>query len=251
MALGSNPALNENTFSPERRHIGSRQGASMTYDDVILRTLGCFAAVLAGASVPVFLLPGAAMGLMFLGLAGGFILGLINSIKREPVPALIIAYAVSEGLFLGAITQVMDAMYPGIALQAIVGTLAVFAVTLVLFKSGKVRATPKAMQFFLIAMIGYLVFSLVNLALMLFGVLDDPWGLRGIEVAGIPLGVIIGLFAVGLAAFSLIVDFTHIEDGVRAGAPQRYSWNAAFGLTVTLVWLYIEILRLLAILRGK
>lgn len=251
MALGSNPTLNENTFSPERRHFGSRQGPAMTYDDVIIRTLGCLAVLLAGAAVPVFVLPGAAMSLMIIGLVAGFTLGMINSFKREPVPALIIAYAAAEGLLLGGITQVMDAAYPGIALQAVVGTLAVFTATLVLFKSGKVRATPKAMRFFLIALVGYVVFSLVNLGLMLFGVLDDPWGVRGIEVAGIPLGIIIGLLAVCMAAFSLIVDFTIIENGVRSGIPRRYSWSAAFGLTVTLVWLYMEILRLLAILRGK
>jgi uncharacterized YccA/Bax inhibitor family protein len=110
------------------------------------------------------------------------------------------------------------------------------------------------MKFFMIAIIGYAVFSLVNLGLQMFGVMDTPWGVRGIEInimgIGIPLGVIIGLFAIGLAAFSLIMDFTSIEQGVRAGVDRKYSWTAAFGLTVTLIWLYVEILRLLAILRG-
>ncbi len=222
----------------------------MTYDDVIMKTLGCLAVVLLGAAIPVFVLPGAAGLLMIVGALGGFVLGLVNSFKREPVPGLILGYALLEGMFLGALTQVLDAMYPGIGLQAVVGTLAVFAVTLALFKSGKVRATPKAMRFFMIAIIGYAVFSLVNVGLMIFGVVDDPWGVRGVEIAGIPLGIIIGLLAVGLAAFSLIMDFTSIEQGVKAGAPQRYSWTAAFGLTVTLVWLYVEIIRILAILRG-
>lgn len=230
---------------------GPAQTGRMTYDDVIMKTLGCLAVVLLGAAIPVFVLPGAAGLLMIVGALGGFALGLVNSFKREPVPALILAYALLEGMFLGALTQVLDAMYPGIGLQAVLGTLAVFAVTLVLFKSGKVRATPKAMRFFMIAMIGYLVFSLMNMGLMIFGVVDDPWGVRGVEIAGIPLGVIIGLLAVGLAAFSLIMDFTSIEQGVKAGAPQRYSWTAAFGLTVTLVWLYVEIIRILAILRGS
>jgi uncharacterized YccA/Bax inhibitor family protein len=222
----------------------------MTYDDVIMKTLGCLAVVLLGAAIPVFVLPGAAGLLMIVGALGGFVLGLVNAFKREPVPALILGYALLEGMFLGALTAVLDAMYPGIGLQAVVGTLAVFAVTLFLFKSGKVRATPKAVRFFMIAIIGYAVFSLVNVGLMIFGVVDDPWGVRGVEIAGIPLGIIIGLLAVGLAAFSLIMDFTSIEQGVKAGAPQRYSWTAAFGLTVTLVWLYVEIIRILAILRG-
>jgi len=142
-----------------------------------------------------------------------------------------------------------------VAPQAVLGTFCVFAVTLALFKSGKVRATPKAMKFFMIAMLGYLVFSLVNLALMMFGVLDNQWGARGMDISimgiSIPLGVLIGLVAIGLAAFSLIMDFTSIEEGVRAGVDARYSWTAAFGLTVTLIWLYVEILRVLAILRGN
>ena len=142
-------------------------------------------------------------------------------------------------------------MFPGVGLQAVIGTLSVFAVTLLLFRSGKVRATPKAMRFFMIAMIGYAVFALINMVMMWTGVVDSPFGLRTeVEIFGIPLGVFIGLLAIGLAAFSLIMDFTSIEAGVRNGAPQRFSWTAAFGLTVTLVWLYVEIIRLLAILRG-
>ena len=279
MALGGNPVFNGKNFHSQVRGSRVNQGSlatqdqtqmtpqqlqelytapsagpshtgRMTYDDVIMKTLACLAVVLIGAAIPMLLVPGAAGPLMIVGALGGFVLGLVNAFKREPAPALILAYAGLEGMFLGGLTLVLDNMFPGIGLQAVLGTLSVFAVTLVLFRSGKVRATPKAMRFFMIAMIGYGVFSLVNLGLMMFGAVDDPWGVRGFEIAGIPLGIIIGLFAVGLAAFSLIVDFTSIEQGVNAGAPQRYSWTAAFGLTVTLVWLYVEILRILAILRG-
>ncbi|MDN3480795.1 Bax inhibitor-1/YccA family protein [Arthrobacter sp. APC 3897] len=279
MALGGNPVFNGKNFNSQVRggrmnqgslatqphgqmtpeqlqelytapSAGPSQTGRMTYDDVIMKTLACLAVVLVGAAIPMLVLPGAAAPLMIVGALGGFVLGLVNSFKREPAPALILAYAALEGLFLGGLTLVLDNMFPGIGLQAVLGTLSVFAVTLVLFKSGKVRATPKAMRFFMIAMIGYAVFSLVNVGLMIFGAVDDPWGVRGMEIAGIPLGIIIGLFAVGLAAFSLIMDFTSIEQGVQAGAPVRYSWTAAFGLTVTLVWLYVEIIRILAILRG-
>ena len=279
MALGGNPVFNSKNVKSQVRSGRANQGSlatqdqtsmtpqqlqelytapsagpamtgRMTYDDVIMKTLACLAVVLVGAAVPMILVPGAAGPLMIVGALGGFVLGLVNAFKREPAPALILAYAGLEGMFLGGLTLVLDNMFPGIGLQAVLGTLSVFAVTLVLFRSGKVRATPKAMRFFMIAMIGYAVFSLVNMGLMIFGAVDDPWGVRGFEVAGIPLGIIIGLLAVGLAAFSLIVDFTSIEQGVKAGAPQRYSWTAAFGLTVTLVWLYVEILRILAILRG-
>ncbi|MBP3037247.1 Bax inhibitor-1/YccA family protein [Arthrobacter sp. zg-ZUI100] len=280
MALGGNPVFNGKNFNSQVRggrmnqgslatqnapmtpqqlqelytapSAGPAQTGRMTYDDVIMKTLACLAVVLVGAAVPMLLVPGLAMPLMIIGALGGFVLGLVNSFKREPVPALILAYAGLEGLFLGGLTLVLDNLYPGIGLQAVLGTLSVFAVTLVLFRSGKVRATPKAMRFFMIALIGYAVFSLVNMGLMIFGATDSMFGVRdSVEIMGIPLGVLIGIFAVGLAAFSLIVDFTSVEQGVKAGAPQRYSWTAAFGLTVTLVWLYVEILRILAILRGN
>lgn len=275
MALGGNPVFNGKNYrsqtethatvgfgsaataqqagmtSQQLQDLYSRPAAGpvdtgrMTYDDVIMKTLGCLALVLIGAAVG-WMIP----ILMFPGMIIGLVLGLVNSFKKQPSPALILAYAGAEGLFIGGLSGVLDAMYPGIALQAVIGSLSVFGVTLLLFRNGKVRATPKAMRFFMIAMIGYVVFSLINLGLMVFGVVDDPWGLRSVEIFGIPLGVLIGLLAVGLAAFSLIMDFTAIEEGVRNGAPQRYSWTAAFGLTVTLVWLYVEIIRLLAIMRG-
>ena len=223
----------------------------MTFDDVIVKTAACLGVLLAGAAVTLFVSPGLAGVLMIVGALGGFVLALVNTFKKQPSPALILAYAGLEGLFLGGLTRILDTLYPGVGLQAVIGTLSVFAVTLVLFKSGKVRATPKAMRFFMIAIIGYAVFSLVNMVMMMTGLQTEPFGLRtSVEIFGIPLGVFIGLLAIGLAAFSLIMDFTSIEAGVRAGAPQRFSWTAAFGLTVTLVWLYVEIIRLLAILRG-
>ncbi len=240
---------------------GPAQMGRMTFDDVIVKTILCLGVVLLGAAVPAFLLPGLALPLMVLGMIGGLVLGLVNAFKREPVPGLILAYALLQGFFIGGLTMFLEAQYPGIALQAVVGTLSVFGVTLALFKSGKVRATPKAMKFFMIAIISYAVFSLVNLGLMIFGATEGMFGLRSTGIPGtegmfgfengIPFGIVIGLFAIGLAAFSLIVDFTSISEGVRAGAPQKYSWTAAFGLTVTLIWLYVEILRLIAIIRGS
>ncbi|MDQ0924383.1 putative YccA/Bax inhibitor family protein [Pseudarthrobacter sp. W1I19] len=230
---------------------GPADTGRMTFDDVIVKTAACLGVVVAGAAVTMFVSMGLASLLMIVGALGGFVLALVNTFKKQPSPALILAYAGLEGLFLGGLTRILDAQFPGVGLQAVIGTLSVFAVTLVLFKSGKVRATPKAMRFFMIALIGYAVFALVNMVMMMTGMTQEPFGLRTqVEIFGIPLGVFIGLLAIGLAAFSLIMDFTSIEAGVRSGAPQRFSWTAAFGLTVTLVWLYVEIIRLLAILRG-
>jgi uncharacterized YccA/Bax inhibitor family protein len=230
---------------------GPADTGRMTFDDVIVKTAACLGVLVAGAAVTLFVGESLAYMLMIVGALGGFVLALVNTFKKQPSPALILTYAGLEGLFLGGLTRILDGMFPGVGLQAVIGTLSVFAVTLLLFKNGKVRATPKAMRFFMIATIGYAVFALVNMVLVMTGAQTEPFGLRtSIEIFGIPLGVFIGILAIGLAAFSLIMDFTSIEAGVRSGAPQRFSWTAAFGLTVTLVWLYVEIIRLLAILRG-
>lgn len=222
---------------------GPADTGRMSYNDVIAKTIITLGLVLVGAVVgwmmPALMLPGAIVGL---------VLGLVNSFKREPSPVLILLYAAAEGLFLGGISQVFEQMWPGIAVQAVLATFCVFAVTLALFASGKWRVSAKSVKIFMIAMIGYALFSLVNLFLMLFGVTDAMFGLRG-EFPLLGLGI--GVLAVFLAAFSLVMDFTAITEGVKAGAPQKYSWSAAFGLTVTLVWLYVEILRILAILRGN
>jgi len=218
----------------------------MTYENTISKTVTLFLVVLAfgavGWFVPALALPGAIVGL---------VLGLVNSFKKEPSVPLIIAYAAAEGVFLGGISGIFEAQWAGIVSQAIIGTFAVFAVTLLLFRSGKVRTSPKMTKIFLVAMVGYLVFSVLNVILMLTGVNDDPWGMRGATLWGIPLGVLIGALAVLLAAYSLVMDFELIQNGVQNRVPEKWAWSAAFGLMVTLIWLYVEILRILAILRGS
>lgn len=229
----------------------------MTYDDVIIKTAGLLAVLVVSAALTWFLAP----GLFFVGMIVGLVLGLVNSFKRNPSPVLITLYAVAEGVFLGGISYFVENSFgarPGadlgldsIVLQALLATAATFVATLLLFTSGKVRVTPKATRFFIVAMVGYGIFSLINLGLMWFGGMPG-WGLRSeVSIMGIPLGVFIGIFAVGLAAYSLIMDFDSIKRGVERGVPAKLAWTAAFGLVVTLVWLYIEFLRILAILRGN
>lgn len=224
----------------------TRDTGRLTYDDVIMKTGGLLAVVVVVGALTWLLAP----GLFFVGMIVGLALGLVNAFKREPSPALITAYAVAQGVFLGGISAFFEASWPGIVMQAVLATGATFVACLVLFRSGKVRVTPKFTRWLLVAMGGYLVFSLVNLGLMWFGGMEG-FGLRSeVSVLGIPLGVIVGVFAVGLAAAMLIVDFDSIKRGVEQGAPAKYAWTAAFGLLVTIVWMYLEFLRLLAILRG-
>lgn len=269
MALGGNPVFNSKNYREQTRAAGptgaastayAQQGMSpqalqdlysqpsaspmqtgrMTFADVINKTTLCLGIVVIGAVIG-WQLP----GLMLVGAIVGLVLGLVNAFKREPSPILIMLYAGFEGLFLGGISAFFETMYPGIAAQAVLATFSVFAVTLVLYRSGKYRATPKMNKMFMIAMIGYGLFSLLNFVLMLTGVAGGTFGMR----SGV-LGLAIGAFAVLLATYALVLDFTSISEGVRQGAPAKMAWAGAFGLTVTLIWLYIEILRILAILRG-
>lgn len=217
----------------------------MTYDDVVIRTFGLLALIVIGGAVAWSVAP----GLMYVGLIGGLVLGLVNAFKKVPSPPLIMAYAAFQGLMLGGISKIFDDAWPGVVVQAVIATIAVFAVVLIAFASGKIRATPRFTKILLIAMGGYLLYSLVNLGFMWFGGMTG-FGLNSnVEIAGMPLGVVVGVFAVILAAFSFVLDFDAIKRGVDAGAPRIYAWSGAFGLTVTLIWLYVEFLRLFAILR--
>lgn len=265
-ALRNNPAFNGKTMTADelralydsseattqedslQKGLPIEAGAAdpMTYEDTIHKTGILLAtAVVAGVvgwMIPALLIPGVLVGL---------VLGLIQGFKREPNLGLIFGYAAAQGAAMGAISGMLNAQMPGIVSQAVLGTLAVFVVMLLLFRSGKVRTSPKMTKIVLLMMGGYLVFSLLNFGLMMFGVTDDPWGLRtGVTIAGIPLGVILGFLAIGLASYSLVMDFEYVQRGVQDRVPRRYGWMAAYGLTVTIVWLYMEILRLLAILRG-
>ncbi|MEO6943387.1 MAG: Bax inhibitor-1/YccA family protein [Lacisediminihabitans sp.] len=223
----------------------SAQTDRMSYEDVMIKIVSSFAILLVGAAVgwfvPVLALPAALIG---------FVLALVNIFKKKPSPALVLSYAAVEGVFIGGITMFFESIYPGIAVQAVIGTLVVVGVTLALFSSGKIRASKKATKIFMIAMIGYLVFSVINVILIATGVNSDAFGLRGsVQIFGIPLGVILGVLVIIMAAYSLVLDFDMIQTGVKRGASRIYGWSAAFGIMLTVIWLYLEILRLLAILR--
>ncbi len=129
--------------------------------------------------------------------------------------------------------------------QAVLATMVTFAAALFLYKSGKVRVTPKFTRWLMISLVAFLAFQLINLVLVWTGVL------AGAGARGGTIGIIVGIVAIGLAAASLIMDFDSIKRGVDQGVPARFAWAAAFGLLVTLIWLYLEFLRLLALLQGR
>ena len=228
---------------------GSQDTNRMTYEDTIAKTALSFGILVVAAAIGWFLTPTLGILPAMVGAIVGLVLGLVNSFKKVPSAPLILAYAAFEGLFVGGISMIFETIWSGVVLQATLATLVVVGVTLALFASGKIRASKKATKIFLIAMIGYLVFSLVNVVLMVTGVNDNAFGLRSEEIFGIPLGLIIGVLAVLMAAYSLVLDFDFIQRGVNNRADRKYGWSGAFGIMVTVVWLYVELLRLFAISR--
>ncbi|NGO78258.1 Bax inhibitor-1/YccA family protein [Streptomyces sp. YC504] len=219
-------------------------GNRMTMDDVVSRTGITLGLVIAGATV-------AWVTNLNLGLAIGaglvaMVLALVQSFKRKPIPALILTYAALEGLFLGAISNYVDTFVaPGAAMQAVLGTMAVFVTMLVLYKTRIVRVTARFTRYLIIAATAFLVLTAVNLLFMVFA------GGDGLGFRSGGLGIVFGIVGILLGAFFLALDFKQVEDGIAYGAPREESWMAAFGLTMTLVWIYLEMLRLISILQGN
>ncbi len=233
----------------EAQQYGGYQGAPpttgerpITIDDVVTKTAITLGVTLVTGFISAFLvLSGsvAPMALVLPGLIVGLVVSLIIIFKRTPSAPLVLTYAAAEGLFLGGITGVFEAMFPGIAWQAILGTFGVFAAMLVVYKTGAIRVTPRLTKWIIGATVGVVVLMLGNLVMGLFGV---NMGLRD----GGTLAIVFSLVVIGVAAFSFLLDFEAANEMIRSGVPAKWAWWAAFGLMTTLVWLYLEILRLLS-----
>ncbi len=182
-------------------------------------------------------------GLAIAGALIGFVLAMVNSFKRVVSPALVLAYAVAEGVFIGGISKILESQFSGVVPGAVLGTVAAFAGTLTAYKVLDIKVTDKFRRGVVAAMFGFVAVSMLDLVLSLFG---SSFGFNGFGT----LGLISSVVGVVLGVLMLILDFDYVERAVAAGAPERESWRAAFGLTVTIVWIYIEMLRILAILRS-
>ncbi|MPZ83388.1 MAG: hypothetical protein GEV28_24540 [Actinophytocola sp.] len=178
------------------------------------------------------------------GLVVGLVLSLVIIFKQLPNPALVLTYSAAEGVFLGAITGVFNYLYPGIALQAIMGTALVFITMLVVYKTGAVRVTPKLTKWIIGATVAAAGLMVINLLMSLVGV---NMGIRG----GGTMAIIFSIIVIGIAAFNFLLDFDMADQMIRTGMPSKWAWYAAFGLMTTLVWLYLEILRLLYYLQSE
>jgi uncharacterized YccA/Bax inhibitor family protein len=216
----------------------------MTMDDVVARTgmtVGLVVVMAAVAWITDLALP-IALGAGLVAM----VLGFVQSFKRKPAPALILAYAALEGLFLGALSNYVDTYIAnGAAMQAVLGTMATFGAVLVMYKTRIIRVNQRFYRFTMAAALGFVVLMAINLLFAVFG------GGDGLGFRSGGLGILFGIIGVVLGALFLALDFKQVEDGIAYGAPREESWLAAFGLTLTLVWIYLEFLRLIAILQGR
>jgi len=241
------------TQYPDQRQTGVSR--PLTIDDVVTKT-GITLAVLTAVSVVSYFLVAQNLALAapfaMVGGLGGLALVLIATFgRKQDNPAIVLSYAALEGLFLGALSFLLANLYVSGASagaligQAVLGTIGVFAGMLVVYKTGAIRVTPKFTRFIVAAMFGVLALMLGNFVLALFGVGGgEGLGLR----SGGPIAIIFSLVCIGIAAFSFLIDFDAADQMIRAGVPEKAAWGIALGLTVTLVWLYIEILNLLSML---
>ncbi len=218
---------------------------TMTVDDVVVRTLALLGMVALTGAATWFGLRDAGYALVLTAAIVGLVLALVVIFRQSTNPALILAYAAVEGVALGGISRLYETAYHGIVMQAVLGTAGVFGGMVIAYRARWVRATPRFTRWLMGALIGVVVLMVVNLLASWIGG-GDGLGLR----AGGPLAIGFSLVCIAVAALTFVLDFDAIEKGVRAGAPERYAWYASFGIVVGLVWLYLEILRLLGYLRN-
>lgn len=205
----------------------------------ILLALVAFGAIITWNMYGSLAYSGLVMPLFWIGLVGGFISAMVIVLKKELAPYLSPVYAILEGLLLGGISVMANAYYPGIVLQAIILTFAVTTLMLALYYFRVIQVTQKFRSVVIIATAAIALFYLVSIILSFFGITSPAY-------AATPLGIGISVVIVVVAALNLILDFDFIEQGAAYQAPKFMEWYAAFGLMVTLIWLYIEILRLLS-----
>ncbi len=231
----------------------TRAGDRMTIDSTVQKT-GITLGVLVIAAAATWVLTGnpntddtalqSLYTLSLVGALGGFALAMVNSFKKVVSPPLVLAYAAVEGVFIGAMSKTFQLAFgDGVVTGAVIGTIAAFAGTLAAYKVLNIRVTAKFRRFVVAAMFGFVGIVMLDFVLSFFKADIGFNGFGG-------LGLIMSVVGLGLGILMLILDFDFVERGVAAGLPESESWRAAFGLTVTIVWIYIELLRILAILKG-
>jgi uncharacterized YccA/Bax inhibitor family protein len=238
----SNPAMTGKIF--EKAGTASVGSDAMTINGTINKSGLMLLLVIAAAAYTWNMVlgndPGRAGTLAMIGAIGGFIMALVTIFRPQSSAITAPVYAILEGLFLGAISAIINAQYPGVAFQAVLLTIGTLFSMLFLYRSGRIRATPKFRRGVMMATGAVFFAYLISWIMSLLGM---PVGFM--TSAG-PMGILINLVIIVIAALNLIMDFDFIEKGSQMGAPKYMEWYGAFGLMVTLIWLYIEFLRLLS-----
>lgn len=226
-------------------------GRPMTIDDVVMKTGVAFVVLLIGAGIGWVLTPSMPW-LPFVAMIVGLVIFFVGAFRKLPKAGTVLSYSLVEGVFLGGISMFYQDFVAAsgsdanIITQAVIGTFVAFGVMLALYRTRIIKVNGTFIKIMMVAMVSYLVIALISFVAALFGV-GGGWGFYG--VGG--LGLLLCVAGVALAAFSLNLDFAAIEQGINEGLPEAYSWRMVFGLVVTLVWLYLEILRFLAILNSN
>ncbi|MDU3274857.1 Bax inhibitor-1/YccA family protein [Varibaculum cambriense] len=257
---GQSTSIPGQTTFDQGQQLGEQQRVSrpMTLDDVLVRTGASFGVMVLAAAALWFwgvndltANAGTMLTISSVSALVAFALVLVSSFRRKPSAAITLGYSFFEGLFIGGISAFFEYSYPGIVVQALIGTVAVFVTCLVLFKSGLVRVNSKFMKILLLGLVSIIVYRLLAMVLAMVTPSSAIGNIDQITVMGLPLGLLVGLFAVIFGAMSLISDFDMVREGVRLGVDKDMSWSCALGIMVTVVWLYVEILRILAIVRDN
>lgn len=212
---------------------------AMTVDDVVVRTIGLLSLMVLSGAVTWAMMP-VGSSLWFVAMVVNIVFGLVIAFMRITNPYVLGTFAVIEGVFVGGVSKRYEYIFDGIVLQAVLATAVVFLLMSVLYKSRVIRATPKFKRFMYGALAASAAVILINFVITM--VTGSPTFMRD----GGPISIIVSLVFIGIAAFSFILSFNEVEEGVRHGVPERFAWLAAFGILVSLVWLYLEILRLLS-----
>ena len=226
----------------------------MTIDSVVMKTGLALAVVVVTAAITWIMSPdvdqntdpSAISGLiaaLTIGSLGAFVLSMVNSFKRVISPALVLAFCAFEGVALGGLSKLFNLWYPGVVMGAVIGTFGAFAGTLAVYKFFNIKVGTKFRTMVIAAMFGMVGISVIALVLSLFGVN------LGIFDNG-AIGLLFAVVGLALGVFMLVLDFDFVEQGIANQLPDREGWRAAFALTVSLVWIYTNLLRILAILRG-
>ncbi|MDD7384044.1 MAG: Bax inhibitor-1/YccA family protein [Actinomycetaceae bacterium] len=217
---------------------------TMTYDDAMIKTFILLGSAVAAGLLTVMLVPLTGLvAVAGISTIAAFVFGMIGSFQMMVKPWAAVGYAVLEGVALGALTGAIDTFYPGVALQAVLATAVVVAVAAGLHFSGKVRTTSKGNRVMMVMLLSAIVYSLINMVMNMFG----SRGVDYAHIGGMPVGIVVGLVMIVVGAYMLIGDLEMVKFAVANRAPAEFAWTVAFGLVMTVLWIYVEVLHTLAI----